>query len=67
MLAEIDAAGVLTVSAETPLEQFALRTWWELSATVLPGTLENEREFIRGSRVIVYYGPAKLIGESHAD
>lgn len=29
MRAEIDESGLLRIIAETPLEAFALRTWWE--------------------------------------
>lgn len=29
MKAEINAVGQLTVKAETPVEAFALRCWWE--------------------------------------
>ena len=48
MKAEIDKTGALTVTAEAPVEQFALRIYWERWGTDKAGALrmiwESEKQ-----------------------
>ena len=48
MIANMDANGVITLQAETPVEAYALRQWERESLVI-----EEEQSFWRGSKLIV--------------
>ena len=53
MKCEIDETGLMIVSAETPLEAFALRTWAGAASIPVTDESRNESQYWRGSRLTV--------------
>lgn len=61
MKCEIDDTGLMRVSAETPLEAWALRCWVDAASVLVEDQTRREAMYWRGSKLLVATNQGKTI------